>query len=133
VFKIFIYQSLKGFLRNTRFDLGLILKILIIISVLDICILIYLFGANFKEILHKLLPLEDPVKYFYDCLFYLMPVFCLLLFFLQKSNCTYIRSYLHLPISSTTSLRALYIRKAQISNTLTYFEGTKCRKYLEKI
>jgi Family of unknown function (DUF5687) len=110
VFKIFIYQSLKGFLRNTRFDLGLILKILIIISVLDICILIYLFGANFKEILHKLLPLEDPVKYFNDCLFYLMPVFCLLLFFLQKSNCTYIRSYLHLPINRGKIITYILVR-----------------------
>ncbi len=97
--KIIITQSIKGFLRNTQFDIGLILKILIVISILDICILIYLFGANFKEILHNIFPLYDPVKYFNDSIFYLMPIFSLFLFFLQKSNYNHIRGYLHLPIS----------------------------------
>lgn len=110
MFRILISQYLKGFLRNTRFDVGLILKILSVISILNLCFLISLFGANFKEILYKISPLRDPVKFFNHGLFYLLPVYCLLLFSFQKKNYNQIIAYLHLPISRGKIISYILVR-----------------------
>ena len=110
MFRILISQYLKGLSRNTRFDVGFILKILSVISILYLCFLISLFGVNFKEILYKLSPLRDPVRYFNDGLFYLLPLYCLLLFSFQKKNYTQIIAYLHLPISRGNIISYVLIR-----------------------
>ena len=56
-------------------------------------------------------PLIDPIKYFNESLFFLIPIYCLLLFFLQNSNFNLVKSYLHLPISRDNIIAYLLIKK----------------------
>lgn len=96
--KILLTLYLRRLFQSTRFDTNLIFKILTAFAFLNFCIIVFFFGKSFAELLNKVHPLADPVKYLNEGLVYLIPIDFLLRFFFQKNNFTDIKSFLHLPI-----------------------------------
>lgn len=112
--RIFLFQYIKSHYRSTRFKTNLIFKILIALALFNICTIFFLFGLNFREILFRILPAVDPVKYFNQCLIYLISIDFVLRFFFQKSNFFSVVSYLHLPIKRSSIIS--YILSIELFN-----------------
>lgn len=111
VLKLLFPHYLKSLFRSTRLDANLVLKIMITFSLFYFCSLIFSLGANFTEILHKFQPLADPINFFNEFLFYLIPIDCLLRFFFQKNNFRLANAYMHLPIRKSKIISYILVIK----------------------
>lgn len=117
--RIFLYQYFKSLTRYNKVDANLIFKILNVIALLDFCLVGFLFGKHFTEVIHQFHPLVDPVKYFNGGLVYLIPILFLLQFFFQRRNYHFIKSYLHLPINRGNII--LYILGLEPFNFFNFY------------
>lgn len=91
-------NSVKSLIRNIRFDINFIIKIISSLSIVYVCILGFYLGLNLEKLIHIYRPNLDPVDGFNSILIYLFLAGMLLLYFLQKKCSGDIIPYLHLPI-----------------------------------
>lgn len=96
-YRLFI-NSVRNIVRDTKFDINLILKTLSLLSIIYICIFVFYLGFNFENILDASRLKMHPVDSFNSILIFLFLIGILLLFFFQKRNYSNLFPYLHLPI-----------------------------------
>jgi len=91
-------HSIKSLIRNIRFDVNFVLRIMSILSFVYVCFIIFYFGLHFESFFHMFSPDLDPVDSFNSILIYLFLTGILLLYFFQKKISRDMIPYLHLPI-----------------------------------
>ncbi len=94
----FFKHSVKSLIRNIRFDVNFILKIISSLSIVYVCLAIFYLGLNFEKLIRTYRPNFDPIDSFNSILIYLFLIGMLLLYFFQKRCSGNIIPYLHLPI-----------------------------------
>jgi hypothetical protein len=108
-YKFFIH-SIKSIVRNVRFDVNFILRLISLLSIIYVCLVIFYAGYNFKDLLHIYKPNLDPIPSFNSILIYLSFGGILFLYYFQKSCYIDIIPYLHLPIKRNTIIAYILVQ-----------------------
>lgn len=117
--RIFISHYIKSIIRSTKLDISLVFKILFAFSVIYLCLILVLMGANFAEILYQINPIVDPVILYNKLFFYLLAFDGLLRFFLQGSNIRCAKAYIDLQVMRDKII--LYILGVNLLNVYNLF------------
>jgi|WetSurMetagenome_2_1015567.scaffolds.fasta_scaffold01761_10 hypothetical protein len=92
-------HSGKSLIRNSKFDLNFVFKLLSVFSIVYLFFLILYIGFNFEDLIHIYSPDLNPVEGLNSKLIYLFITGLLLLCILQRKISGDIIPYLHLPIN----------------------------------
>jgi hypothetical protein len=109
IFLDFIGNSVKRSVRNARFDLSLIIKIISWISILYVFIALIYAGYDFKRVIQTIDPALNPVTLVNHLLLHLCAAAVILQFFSTKGFLKEIITYLHLPVKRNKILSYLLI------------------------
>ncbi|HPI69602.1 MAG TPA: DUF5687 family protein [Bacteroidales bacterium] len=109
IFLDFIGNSVKRSVRNARFDLSLIIKIISWISILYVFVVLIYAGYDFKRVIQTIDPALNPVTLVNHALLHLCAAAVILQFFSTKGFLKEIITYLHLPVKRNKILSYLLI------------------------
>jgi hypothetical protein len=98
MFYTFFIHSVKGLIRNIRFDVNFTAKVISSISIMYLYFAIVYLGYNFETLFHFYKPNLNPIESCNSILIYLFLIGVLLLYYFQKKYSIDIVPYLHLPV-----------------------------------
>ena len=93
-----LINSIRGNLRNIKFDLNSFTKIISSLSILYVLLFVFFLGSNFSSFIQLYKPDSDPINWFNSILIYVLLFGAILIWFLNRRYYGDITSYLHLPI-----------------------------------
>lgn len=105
----FIDHSIKGVLRNAKFDLRLFLKILSGVSIFYLFIALIYLGYDFKTVIKSINSSANPVTLINNNLLHLCTAVFILQVFSIKNPLKALLAYLHLPIKRTKLISAILV------------------------